>query len=243
MPLDPGLVHVADPELGTPASYVPKVRGFFNAQYAAHDRYWWQGANRYSTSPSDHTPFNAAWLNAALRRSPGRALDLGAGEGADAIRLAKLGYVVDAIDASWVACEKAERFAHAEGVTLCVHCEPIETAKLTGPYDIVLMNGSLHYISDKYTMLCRVTAASAADAVHTVAVFSTATPVPAGHAIIPVFPDEEGGTVEMFYQDWQILHHARERGRTEHSHPGLGPHAHSHIKLVAARHPERTTSR
>jgi len=67
------------------------------------------------------------------------------------------------------------------------------------------MNGCLHYIRDKRGVLTRAAAASVADAVHVVALFSTATPVPA-----------------------------------EHSHPGFAPHAHSHIKLVAARQPERT---
>jgi len=60
--------------------HVPAVRDFFDRQYAAHDRYWWRGDNRYSTSPADHTAFNAAWLTAAAHRGPGRALDLGAAE-------------------------------------------------------------------------------------------------------------------------------------------------------------------
>jgi SAM-dependent methyltransferase len=199
--------------------------------------------NRYSTDPVSHTAFNAAWLAAAARRGPGRALDLGAGEGADAIRLARLGYQVDAIDASAVACEKAERFARAEGVGIGVRCEPIETASLTGTYDVVLMNGCLHYVRDKNSVLTRAARASAADAVHAITLFSTATPVPAEHASIPVFPDEEDGAVEQFYASWRMLLRARERGRREHSHPGFRPHVHSHIKLVAARRPERTAAR
>jgi len=97
------------------------------------------------------------------------------------------------------------------------------------------MNGCLHYVRDKSRMLRRVLAASAGDAVHAVAVFSTATPVPAEHAVVPVFPDKEGGVVERFYQDWDMLLHAYQRGRREHSHPGFGPHVHSHIKLIATR--------
>lgn len=229
----------------TPATpdYLPPVRTFFDRQYAAYDRYWWRGPNRYSTDPAAHTPFNAAWLTAAARRGPGRALDLGAGEGADAIRLAQLGYQVDAIDASAVACEKADWFARAEGADVTVRCEPAETASLTGPYDIVLMNGCLHYVRDKGSVLTRAAAASTADAVHAVALFSTATPLPPEHAAIPVFPDEEGGIVEQFYCGWRRLFRARERSRAEHSHPGFSPHVHSHIKVVAARQPERTRTR
>jgi SAM-dependent methyltransferase len=229
---------VSEPNLTPVPRYVMPVRDFFDAQYTAHNRYWWRGANRYSTSPADHTLFNAVWLAAAAQRRPGLALDLGAGEGADAIRLAKLGYDVDVVEVSAVACEKAERFARAEGVRVNVRCEPIETARLAGTYDVVLMNGCLHYVRDKSSVLTRVTAASAADAVHAVAVFSTATPIPAEHAVIPAFPDEEGGTVEQFYNGWQALLHSYERDRSEHSHPGFAPHAHSYIKLIAARRPE-----
>ena len=161
---------------------------------------------------------------------------MGAGEGADAIRLAKLGYKVDAVEVSTVACEKIERFAWSQGVRVNVRNEPMETLDLTGSsYDVVLMNGCLHFIRDKSRMLRRVFDASAADAVHAVAVFSTATPIPAEHAVVPVFPDEEGGVVERFYQDWDMLLHAYQRGRCEHSHPGFAPHVHSHIKLIATR--------
>ena len=231
---------MGDPACHTLPGYLPPVRDFFDRQYASHDRYWWRGPNRYSTSPADHTAFNAVWLAAAARRGPGRALDLGAGEGADAIRLAKLGYVVDAVEVSAVACEKAERFARAEQVRVTVRREPIETVSLEGTYDVVLMNGSLHYVRDKHSVLTRVAEASVPDAIHAVAVFSTATPVPGEHTVIPVFPDEEDGTVERFYRGWRALMHARERGRAEHSHPGFGPHVHSHIKLIAGRLPGRT---
>jgi cyclopropane fatty-acyl-phospholipid synthase-like methyltransferase len=111
-------------------SHVLPIQGFFDRAYAANDRYWWRSGNRYSTNPADHTTFNATWLAAAIRHGPGRALDLGTGEGADAIRLAKLGYEVDAVDLSAVACEKVERFARAEGVSISVRNELIETAEL-----------------------------------------------------------------------------------------------------------------
>lgn len=168
--------------------YVPPVRAFFDRQYTIHERYWWRGPNRYSTRPADHTRFNAAWLIEAARREPGIALDLGAGEGADAIRLARLGYQVHAIDASPVACEKAERFAHAEHVHVSFRCEPMETAELTAAtYDLVLMNGCLHYVRDKASVLSRVLAASTPESLHAVALFSTATQLSDEHAAIPVF--------------------------------------------------------
>ena len=225
-------------DLSQPASHghVPGIKAFFDRQYAIHDRYWWRGENRYSTEPAAHTPYNAQLLTLATQRGYGCALDLGAGEGADAIRLAKLGYHVDAVEMSAVACEKIEHFARVQGVKVHVRNELLENVNLTGTsYDLVIMNGCLHYVRDKIQVLQRVLAASTENAVHAVALFSTATPVPAEHAVVPVFPDEEGGVVERFYHNWDLLLLAHERGRSEHSHPGFAPHVHSHIKLIAAR--------
>jgi 2-polyprenyl-3-methyl-5-hydroxy-6-metoxy-1,4-benzoquinol methylase len=213
-----------------------RIQTFFDRQYAMHERYWWREENRYSIEPAAHTPYNAMLLAVAARREHGRALDLGAGEGADAIRLAKLGYHVDAVEMSAVACEKIEHFARAQGVKVHIRNELLESVDLTGiSYDLVIMNGCLHYVRDKNYVLQRVLAASAKNAVHAIALFSTATPVPAEHAVVPVFPDEEGGLVERFYHDWDMLLLAHERGRSERSHPGFAPHVHSYIKLIAAR--------
>lgn len=118
---------------------------------------------------------------------------------------------------------------HGDGVTIrgvriTVHNEPMETARLPrAAYDLILMNGCLHYVYDKTHVLRRVLAASTADAVHTVALFNTVTPVPAEHAAVPVFPDSEDGVVEGFYQNWTILLRAREHAQRGHSSPG-SPH-------------------
>jgi len=224
--------------------HVHEIRTFFDRQYATFERYWWLGENRYSIELSVHTAYHAQLLSVAAQRGPGCALDLGAGEGADAIRLAKLGYHVDAVELSAVACEKIERFARTQRVRVGVRNEPIETLDLAGAcYDLVVMNGCLHYVQDKEQVLRQVLGASAPDAVHAIALFSTVTPVPAEHAVVPVFPDEEGGVVEHFYQDWNTRLLAYDRERRERSHPGFSPHVHSHIKLITARVPSEARGR
>lgn len=209
------------------------VREFFDHSYRAHRRYWWRGGNRYSIEPAEHTAYHAAILQIAGQRGPGRVLDLGAGEGADAIRLAKLGWEVDAIELSPAACEKIESFARSERVDVRVRNESMTSAVLEeASFDLVLMNGSLHYVADKLAVLTKTLRASAPGAVHAVSLFSTATPMPTEHTVVPVFPDDEGGIVEDFYQDSRKLLHALERDRPERSHPGFGAHQHSHIKLI-----------
>lgn len=72
---------------------------------------------RYAAKPrvfsERPTPFLVE-LTAGLE--PGRALDLGAGEGRHAVWLASHGWHVTAVDQSRVALEKAERWARSEGV-------------------------------------------------------------------------------------------------------------------------------
>jgi len=214
------------------------VREFFDHSYRAHRRYWWRGNNRYSIEPDQHTAYHAAILQHARQRGPGRVLDLGAGEGADVIRLAKLGWEVEAIELSPVACEKIENFARGERVDIRVRNESMTTAVLKeASFDLVLMNGSLHYVADKLAVLTKALRASAPGAVHAVSLFSTATPMPTEHTVVPVFPDDESGIVEDFYQDNRRLLHALERDRPERSHPGFGVHQHSHIKLITEVNP------
>ena len=213
--------------------YVETVRAFFDEQYRQHERYWWKGDNRYCLDPARHTSFHAKVLQVAIEELPGRALDVGAGEGADAIRLAKLGYDVDAIELSPVACEKMEAFARDESVRINIRNESVLSAELERrAYAVVIMNGSLHYVSEKTELLQRIRQASSPAAVHIMSLFSTATPVPAAHATTPVFPDDEHGVVEETYLSDRLLYATYLRGKAENSHPGFGPHEHSFINQI-----------
>src|SRR5215475_373838 len=95
-----------------------KVSEFFDDLYGAQERYWWHEDDRYSLDPADHPTSLLAQmaLRALTGRAPGRALDIGAGEGADSIRLALLGYFVDAVEISKVGAAKIRRFAADAGV-------------------------------------------------------------------------------------------------------------------------------
>jgi SAM-dependent methyltransferase len=215
------------------SGYVKAVQDFFDEQYRRHERYWWKGSNRYALDPARHTPFNSEVLRLAIERAPGRVLDVGAGEGADAIRLAKLGYAVDAVELSSVACEKMEGFAGDEGVKINIINESALSADLEEAiYDVIVMNGSLHYIEDKVRLLRKMKQASTSRALHVMSLFSDATPVPAEHAMAPVFPDEERGVVEDFYRNDELLQLGYIRDKPERSHPGFAHHAHSFINQI-----------
>ncbi|WP_020133867.1 class I SAM-dependent methyltransferase [Streptomyces sp. 351MFTsu5.1] len=70
----------------------------------------------------------------------GRAMDLAAGEGRNAVWLAERGWEVDAVDFSTVALEKAERLAAERGVRLrTVRADLILWAPPETTYDLVLI--------------------------------------------------------------------------------------------------------
>jgi SAM-dependent methyltransferase len=68
---------------------------------------------------------------------PGRALDLGCGEGADAVWLAKQGWRVTAVDISGVALERAEAHAADAGVAVDFQRHDLEKSFPDGAFDLV----------------------------------------------------------------------------------------------------------
>lgn len=124
------------------------------------------------TEPLDRTPDAAEWderygaaervwsgePNGALVAEvsglrPGRALDVGCGEGADAVWLARRGWQVTALDVSRVALDRAARHAREAGVEVAwVHAGLVEADLPAGAFDLV---------SAQYPVLLRTTDAVA----------------------------------------------------------------------------------
>jgi len=80
-------------------------RADWDARYAAADLVWSAEPNRFVEAETEGL-------------APGRALELAAGEGRNAIWLAENGWAVTAVDFSRVALQKAAHLAAARGVTL-----------------------------------------------------------------------------------------------------------------------------
>lgn len=101
--------------------------GFWDERYAADDRVW-------SGQP------NPQLVDRVTGTTPGRALDVGAGEGADAVWLARQGWRVTAFDVSQVALDKAARHALDAGVADLISWQRVDLATWVGQpasYDLV----------------------------------------------------------------------------------------------------------
>jgi len=119
---------------------------FWDRRYGSADQIW-------SGRPNPQLVADLAEL------TPGRALDVGAGEGADAIWLAERGWAVTAVDISSVALERGRRQAETLGAELAdridwVRSDVLESDLPAGPFDLVTLQ-FMHFGLDSRTGLFR----------------------------------------------------------------------------------------
>jgi 2-polyprenyl-3-methyl-5-hydroxy-6-metoxy-1,4-benzoquinol methylase len=186
--------------MSSDAGRYPSVIAFFDDAYRRYERYWWQRETRYSTDPADHAQslITSHLLEALKHRKPGKALDVGAGEGTDAIRLAKLGYEVDAVEGSSVGAAKTEQFARDEGVRLNIINIDVNAFVSSEGYDVIVCNGLLHYIEDQARLVQRLQDVTAPDGLNAVSLWSGRTPVPECHRVVESYVDTSSEVAD----DW-----------------------------------------
>lgn len=115
-------------------SAVPASATEWDQRYASMDQVW-------SGQP------NAALVSEVSGLPPGRALDVGCGEGADAVWLARQGWQVTALDVSQVALERAAAHAREAGADVqWIHADLLTADLAHDGYDLV---------SGQYTALLR----------------------------------------------------------------------------------------
>jgi SAM-dependent methyltransferase len=106
-----------------------EVQQFWEDLYGERDRIW---SGRV----------NAALAARAADLPPGRALDLGCGEGGDALWLAERGWQVTAVDISGTALARAAGEAARRGLTVDWRQADLAAALPSGPFDLV----SAHFL-------------------------------------------------------------------------------------------------
>ncbi|MEG6588529.1 methyltransferase domain-containing protein [Paenibacillus barengoltzii] len=79
-----------------------------------------------------------------------KLLDVGCGEGKDAVFFARNGYDVTAFDVSDAGIEKTRKLAEQAGVRVNVFKADILDYRLDTHYDIIFSSGVLHYIKPEY---------------------------------------------------------------------------------------------
>lgn len=123
-----------------------------DAALAGHGQDWWDAFYGDRSRPC---PFFVAAPDESLvnclqqhQLRPGRALDLGCGNGRNAVYLASRGYSVDAVDYSGAAIDWAAQRAAAAGVRVnLIRASVFELQLADAGYDLVYDSGCFHHIA------------------------------------------------------------------------------------------------
>jgi tellurite methyltransferase len=160
------------------------------------------------------------------------ALDLGCGDGRNALYLAKEGLAVDAFDHSIAGIRKLEYRAAKRGLSVRSWVQTIETYAFSGAYDLVLAHGVLHLLEPDVwrRVLAGMQRHTVPGGWNVVVVFTDRIPAPPDLAPHVRGAFREGDLLE-YYKDWIVEHW--EACTLEDEHPGGIHHCHSVNRIVA----------
>ena len=184
-----------DSLLGYPAQSVTK----YDEKYSTDNYYW------------SVTPGNLCYEIMKLRppTEPYKVLDIGCGEGKDAVFLARNGYNVTAFDISDQGLSKAKKLAANCNVSVDFFKANICDFELETDYDIIFSSGVFHYIPLKARerIIKNLKSHTKANGINVINVF-------VGKPFISLPPDAEeselsaddwkSGELFMYYHDWLL---------------------------------------
>ncbi|MDD2364223.1 MAG: helix-turn-helix domain-containing protein [Saccharofermentanales bacterium] len=117
-------------------SHTRKKVSYYEEEYVTDSYYW-------GLAPS-HMCYEVMKICPPIRKL--RVLDIGCGEGKDAVFFARNGYIVDAFDIAIVGVEKTKYLADEMGVSVNAFQANLLDYRLEHQYDIIFSSGVFHYI-------------------------------------------------------------------------------------------------
>ena len=164
-----------------------------------------------------------------------KLIDLGCGEGRNAIYFAKNGFEVFGLDLSLPGLEKTKRYANEVGVHVETIHANITDYKLTDTYDVIFSTGTLHFLPPEIRNKCFENYKN-----HTYPNGVNAFTVFVNKPFIPRAPDADenvfmfrSGELMSYYWDWEILFCVEEIFNCMSS--GI-PHKHAVNRIIARRY-------
>jgi SAM-dependent methyltransferase len=164
------------------------------------------GERRWSGQP------NASLVEEISELEPGTALDLGCGEGGDAIWLAAHGWTVTAADISQTALDVAARHAAEAGVTVTWERHDLAVSQPAGSFDLVTTSFLHSKVELPRARILRAAAEAVARGGTLLVIGHAPSAEHRHHEDLPG-PDEVIAELALPEADWQLLTNTlRERG-------------------------------
>jgi len=164
-----------------------------------------------------------------------KLLDLGCGEGRNAVYFAQHGFEVVGLDLSLPGLEKTRRYAEEVGVCVATIHADIVSYELEDTYDVIFSMGTLHYLPPEVRSqrFANYKAGTSPNGINALSVFVK-------KPFIPRAPDAEAtaysyksGELMSYYWDWEILYSVEEIFDCMSS--GI-PHKHAVNRIIARRY-------
>lgn len=167
------------------------------------------------------------------RLPPGaKAIDLGCGEGRNALFLAENGLDVTAVDISESGIAKLRHLADQKRLVIVTEVQDMREYIFTDTYDLIVAHGCLHLIEREcwMSLLNDIKIHTSPEGYNVIAVFADKIPPPDDIKEFTVGLFHEG-ELFRFYEGWRII--LKESYEFDDEHPGNLKHSHAANKLVA----------
>jgi tellurite methyltransferase len=199
----------------------------YDQKYASKEYYW-------GKKPSDICD-KVIEIMHPREDSQLKLLDLGCGEGRNAVYFAKRGFEVVGIDLSAAGLEKTRRYAKEAGVRVRTVQADIISYRITDTFDVVFSTGTLQFLplkvrNERFENYKKFTSPSGIN-VFSVFVFKPFIPK-SPEVEEPSFP-YRSGELMGYYWDWEILYCIEEIFDCMSS--GI-PHKHAVNRIIARRY-------
>lgn len=221
----PNLAAVLNVSIDSLLGYPSQSLTEYDKRYHTEGYYWGLAPN--------HLCYEIMRLKPPTK--PYKVLDIGCGEGKDAVFLARNGYDVTAFDISEQGLSKARELARHCNVTVDFFKADVRDFRLGTDYDIIFSSGVFHYISQEQRRVVtdNLKAHTVANGINVINVFVRKPFIPSPPDIEEselAADDWKSGELFMYYHDW--LFHKNEERIFDCNSSGI-PHKHCMDVLIA----------
>jgi tellurite methyltransferase len=165
----------------------------------------------------------------------GAAMDLGAGEGRNALYLAERGFKTTAIDISAEGIEKIKRRAEAQGIKLEAEVRDVTKIEFGNHYDLLVANFLFHFMSreDGLQLIRKMQGHTLDGGLNVITAFTTQGELDGENSPNLYF---RPGELKELYRGWQIIKYDESEVPTIYTKPD-GQQKNNHRVLLVARMP------